>query len=84
MNFNSTLSIVFIPIFLTLASLIVAAEVLDDSNLKVQPQFDRINILDYLNNEQRLKLQLKCILFDGPCDAVGHWIKRKKSILILK
>lgn len=53
----------------------------DDEPIFLEPQFDRVNITTYLLNDRLLKFQLKCVIFDGPCDAVGHWIKREPFLL---
>jgi len=45
--------------------------------LRLQPELDVIDIESYLSNPRLLKLQIECILNDGPCDAVGRWAKRK-------
>jgi len=55
----------------------------DVNNLEMLPEFDSINIIDYLSNERRLQLQFKCLVDDGPCDAVGHWLKREQLIILL-
>src|SRR5579863_94309 len=50
----------------------------DDSNSEepeLDPEFDQLNITEYLLNDRLLKFQLKCVLMDGPCDIVGKWIK---------
>ena len=45
--------------------------------LKLQPELDVLDVESYLNNPRLLNLQIKCLLYDGPCDVVGRWAKRK-------
>lgn len=45
--------------------------------IRLQPELDAINVEDYFRNERLLDLQIKCVVYDGPCDAVGRWVKRK-------
>ncbi len=56
----------------------------NSDSLVMEPDYGQINIKQYLKNDQLLRFQLKCILFNGPCDIIGHWIKRKLRCLILK
>jgi hypothetical protein len=35
--------------------------------LRIQPEFDGIDISQYLKNSRLVKLQINCVLFDGPC-----------------
>jgi len=46
--------------------------------LRLQPELDVVDISKYIFNPRLLNLQIKCLLFDGPCDIVGRWMKRKK------
>ena len=38
---------------------------------------DKIDVDSYLKNQKALKLQIQCVVHDGPCDFVGRWLKRK-------
>jgi len=37
--------------------------------IKLQPELDNIDVEDYLKNEKFVDLQIKCAVYDGPCDA---------------
>jgi hypothetical protein len=45
--------------------------------LKLQPELDILDVETYISNPRLLKLQIQCILYDGPCDVVGKWAKRE-------
>ncbi|CAG7722553.1 unnamed protein product [Allacma fusca] len=42
---------------------------------RLQPELDSINVDHYLKNERLMNLQIKCVLYNGPCDVVGRWVK---------
>jgi hypothetical protein len=41
----------------------------------VPREFANINIENYLKNERAVAFQLKCIVYDGPCDRIGKYLK---------
>jgi hypothetical protein len=41
----------------------------------VPREFQNINIENYLKNERAVAFQLKCIVYDGPCDRIGKYLK---------
>jgi len=45
-------------------------------------EFQNINFEQYLRNERAMKFQLKCILYNGPCDTIGKFIKRNIPIYL--
>jgi len=45
--------------------------------IRIQPELDKIDIDAYLKNNKAMKLQVTCLIHDGPCDWVGRWLKRK-------
>jgi len=54
-----------------------------EPKLRVQPELDGVDVAKYLQNERLVRLQFKCLIFDGPCDIVGKWAKpRVKGILL--
>lgn len=51
----------------------------NEYGIRLQPELDSIDVESYLTNDRLFNLQMNCILFDGPCDSVGRWMKRKIS-----
>jgi hypothetical protein len=45
-------------------------------------EFQNINFEQYLRNERAMKFQLKCIIYNGPCDTIGKFIKRNIPIYL--
>lgn len=41
----------------------------------VPKEFANINIENYLKNDRAVQFQLKCIVYDGPCDRIGKYLK---------
>jgi hypothetical protein len=41
----------------------------------VPAEFRNINIENYLKNPRSVLFQLKCIVYDGPCDRIGKYLK---------
>lgn len=41
----------------------------------VPAEFRNINIETYLKNPRSVLFQLKCIVYDGPCDRIGKYLK---------
>jgi len=37
--------------------------------LRFQPELDHVRIDPYIKNRRLWKLEINCIIFDGPCDA---------------
>ncbi|CAG7829505.1 unnamed protein product [Allacma fusca] len=50
---------------------------------RLQPELDAIDVDSYLKNERFFNLQMKCILFEGPCDSVGRWLKPRVAPALL-
>ena len=44
--------------------------------IRLQPELDKIDIDAYLKNKKALRIQVQCLIYDGPCDWVGRWLKR--------
>jgi hypothetical protein len=42
----------------------------------VPREFQNVNIENYLRNPKAVQFQLKCVLYDGPCDTIGKYLKR--------
>lgn len=38
-------------------------------------EFQNINIENYLKNPRAVQFQLKCVIYDGPCDRIGKYLK---------
>jgi len=51
--------------------------------LRIQPELDSLDVPKYLQNERLVRLQFKCLIFDGPCDIVGRWAKPRAKGLLL-
>jgi len=47
--------------------------------LQYQPEVDALDISWYFRNERLIKLQVKCLFYNGPCDIVGRWLKREHN-----
>ena len=47
--------------------------------IRLQPELDKIDIDAYLKNKKALRIQVQCLIYDGPCDWVGRWLKRKEA-----
>ncbi|OXA58359.1 uncharacterized protein LOC110846505 [Folsomia candida] len=45
-------------------------------------EFQNINFEQYLRNERAMKFQLKCVIYNGPCDTIGKFIKRNIPIYL--
>jgi len=45
-------------------------------------EFQNINFEQYLRNERAMNFQLKCIIYNGPCDTIGKFIKRNIPIYL--
>lgn len=45
--------------------------------LELLPIIDDFNIEDVFTRRNYMKFLLKCVFFEGPCDFVGKWLKRK-------
>jgi len=45
-------------------------------------EFQNINFEQYLRNERAMRFQLKCIVYDGPCDSIGKFLKRHIPIFL--
>ncbi|CAG7720238.1 unnamed protein product [Allacma fusca] len=65
-------------IFLVLAA--VAVNFSNSASMRVRrqlvpPEFSNINIDQYLKNQRSVLFQLKCIVYDGPCDRIGKYLK---------
>lgn len=41
----------------------------------VPAEFRNINIDSYLTNSRAVLFQLKCLVYDGPCDRIGKYLK---------
>jgi hypothetical protein len=50
--------------------------------LTIPREFQNINFEQYLRNERAMKFQLKCVIYDGPCDTIGKFIKRNIPIYL--
>jgi len=37
--------------------------------IRYQPELDHVRMDPYINNPRLWKLEINCLLFDGPCDA---------------
>jgi len=46
----------------------------------VPREFQNINIENYLRNARAVQFQLKCVIYDGPCDTIGKYLKRNIPI----
>lgn len=42
---------------------------------EIPREFKNLNIENYLRNERAVKFQLKCVIYDGPCDTIGKYLK---------
>jgi len=66
-------------VLLVLAAVAVnysSAASLDRNKRQLVPsEFRNINIENYLKNQRAVLLQLKCIIYDGPCDRIGKYLK---------
>jgi len=51
--------------------------------IRLQPELDKIDIEAYLKNTKALKIQVQCLIFDGPCDWVGRWLKPRAAAALL-
>jgi len=51
--------------------------------LRLQPELDGLDISHILKNERLLNFQIKCILYNGPCDVIGRWVKPRVRAGIL-
>ncbi|OXA58249.1 cell wall protein DAN4 [Folsomia candida] len=49
---------------------------------QIPREFQNINFEQYLRNERAMKFQLKCIIYNGPCDTIGKFIKRNIPIYL--
>lgn len=38
-------------------------------------EFQNINIENYLKNPRAVQFQLKCVIYNGPCDRIGKYLK---------
>lgn len=38
-------------------------------------EFQNVNIENYLKNPRAVAFQLKCVIYDGPCDRIGKYLK---------
>jgi len=38
-------------------------------------EFQNINIENYLKNPRAVAFQLKCVIYNGPCDRIGKYLK---------
>lgn len=48
--------------------------------LELLPLIDEIDIESAFTKRNYMKFLLKCVFFEGPCDLVGKWLKRKQKI----
>ncbi|CAG7818783.1 unnamed protein product [Allacma fusca] len=53
----------------------VSQTLADNFPVVFQPELDNINIDEFLRDNVAMEKQVQCVLHDGPCDAVGRWIK---------
>jgi len=42
----------------------------------VPKEFQNINIENYLRNAKAVQFQLKCVIYEGPCDTIGKYLKK--------
>jgi len=43
--------------------------------LAVPKEFQSVNVENYLKNPRAVKFQLNCLIYDGPCDSIGKYLK---------
>jgi len=43
--------------------------------LAVPREFQNVNVENYLKNPRAVKFQLNCVIYDGPCDSIGKFLK---------
>ena len=48
---------------------------LPDKLLADVDYFDKLNVESQLNNKRFMDLQIKCLVYDGPCDTFGRKAK---------
>jgi hypothetical protein len=46
----------------------------------IPSQYQNINIEQYLRNAKAVQFQLKCVIYEGPCDSIGKYLKRNIPI----
>jgi hypothetical protein len=42
---------------------------------QIPAEFRNVNIENYLKNPRAVHFQLKCVIYDGPCDRIGKYLK---------
>jgi len=47
----------------------------DISGLAIPKQFQNIDFENYLKNPRAVQFQLKCVIYNGPCDTIGKYLK---------
>jgi len=65
-----------------LATIVLAATiaVAHSASIRVARQaipreFQNVNIENYLKNPRAVQFQLKCVIYNGPCDRIGKYLK---------
>lgn len=48
--------------------------------LELFPIIDELNIEKAFTKRTYMVFLLKCVFFEGPCDLVGKWLKRKETL----
>jgi len=56
--------------------LFLRVSVADDYIAMYEPELENIQIGPYINNPRLFNIQTRCLLYDGPCDIIGQFLKR--------
>jgi len=68
--------LIFVAAILAVSLTFVHAGTINREKRQTIPrEFQNINIENYLKNPRAVQFQLKCVVYDGPCDRIGKYLK---------
>jgi hypothetical protein len=44
---------------------------------RYQPELENVTLDTYIRNPRLFNIQVQCLIYDGPCDIVGRFLKRE-------
>jgi len=50
---------------------------------RYQPELDRLSLEKYIADDYLFSMHINCLLYDGPCDPVGRWMKPRMASYFL-
>ena len=77
---NKKIYFVFVTVIFLSCTIIRIPEVVGQGMeypARYQPELENVTLDTYINNPRLFNIQVKCLLYDGPCDIVGRFLKRK-------